>query len=168
MSFVYLLSSTKGTTYIGATVSLDRRLRQHNGEIKGGAKVTSKFPGTWSRIGYVSGFPDWKAALQFEWRWKQLSRRQTGKPLEKRFKALHHLLHLDKSTSVAQPFSEWTLPRVVTWETSDAQNRFNQLVLATMDPPLGANKGDGGSSTEEGVITLESISTCSKKDILSC
>ena len=32
--FVYLLVSDSGATYIGATVNLDRRLRQHNKEIK--------------------------------------------------------------------------------------------------------------------------------------
>jgi len=42
--FVYLLlsSATRGQqTYIGATVDLDHRLRQHNKEIKGGAHATS-------------------------------------------------------------------------------------------------------------------------------
>ena len=33
MSFVYLLVSTSGSTYVGATVDLERRLRQHNKEI---------------------------------------------------------------------------------------------------------------------------------------
>ena len=40
MSYVYLLVSTKGNTYVGATVDLNRRLRQHNKEIKGGAHAT--------------------------------------------------------------------------------------------------------------------------------
>jgi predicted GIY-YIG superfamily endonuclease len=40
--YVYLLvASSSGNTYVGATVNLDHRLRQHNGEIKGGAKATS-------------------------------------------------------------------------------------------------------------------------------
>ena len=34
--FVYLLLSSDDSTYVGATVDLDRRLRQHNKEIKGG------------------------------------------------------------------------------------------------------------------------------------
>ena len=40
MSYVYLLVSTNGNTYVGATVDLTRRLRQHNKEIKGGAHAT--------------------------------------------------------------------------------------------------------------------------------
>lgn len=41
MSFVYFIQSTNGSTYIGATVNLDKRIRQHNKEIKGGATATS-------------------------------------------------------------------------------------------------------------------------------
>ena len=51
--FVYMLESSDGATYIGATVDLNRRLRQHNGEIKGGAKrTTSKVTNQniWTRI----------------------------------------------------------------------------------------------------------------------
>ena len=78
MSYVYLLVSTSGNTYVGATVDLNRRLRQHNKEIKGGAHATGIKVAqgeTWIRAAHVSGFPDWQAALQFEWRWKQLSRK---------------------------------------------------------------------------------------------
>lgn len=111
--YVYLLlSSITGNTYIGATVNLDRRLRQHNGEIKGGARRTTSLGETWTRIAYVSGFPDWTAALQFEWRWKQLSRKLSGKwkPLERRMKALDQLLALDRSTTKAVPYAEWSTP----------------------------------------------------------
>ena len=37
--FVYLLQY-KNNTYVGATVDVNRRLRQHNCEIKGGAMGT--------------------------------------------------------------------------------------------------------------------------------
>ena len=78
MSFVYLLVSTKGNTYVGATIDLNRRLRQHNKEIKGGAHATGIKVAqgeVWTRAAHVSGFPDWQATLQFEWRWKHLSRK---------------------------------------------------------------------------------------------
>ena len=109
--FVYLLVSTTGSTYVGATVDLDHRLRQHNKELAGGAFITSAKVAkgeTWMRHCYVSGFPDWQAALQFEWRWKQISRKQTSRnPLERRMKALEELLWLERSTTKATPFIEW-------------------------------------------------------------
>jgi len=76
MSYVYLLLATplRDATYVGATVDLDRRLRQHNKEIKGGAHATGIKVAkgcTWIRAAHISGFPDWQAALQFEWRFKQ-------------------------------------------------------------------------------------------------
>lgn len=41
MSYVYFIESSQGSTYIGATVNLEKRIRQHNKEIKGGATATS-------------------------------------------------------------------------------------------------------------------------------
>ena len=41
MSYIYLLVSSDDATYVGATVDLNRRLRQHNKEIKGRAHATS-------------------------------------------------------------------------------------------------------------------------------
>jgi len=118
--YVYILESSDHATYVGATVDLDRRLRQHNKEIKGGAHATSTrvIKGeTWTRVCYVSGFPDWKAALQFEWRLKQLSRKLPSRmfPLERRKKALEQLLLLERSTTKAIPFNEWPSPPQVHW-----------------------------------------------------
>lgn len=39
--FVYILSCNDGSLYTGITTELNRRLRQHNGELAGGAKYTS-------------------------------------------------------------------------------------------------------------------------------
>ena len=120
--FVYLLYSSASSgqqTYVGATVDLDHRLRQHNKEIKGGAKATSiqvEKGNTWERVCHVTGFPTWQAALQFEWRFKQLSRKLPARmdPLERRISALRTLIGLEISTSKAVPYSEWSTPlRVV-------------------------------------------------------
>jgi structure-specific endonuclease subunit SLX1 len=114
--YVYLLEATGGSTYVGATVDLDHRLRQHNCEIKGGAVATSikvKRGETWRRVCHVAGFPSWQAALQFEWRWKQLSRKMIGSvknPLERRGVALENLLALERPTSKAVAYSEWLSP----------------------------------------------------------
>ena len=110
---VYLLVSTDGSTYVGATVDRDRRLKQHNGLLKGGAKATSRKPGAWIRHCYVQGFPDNHAALSFEWRWKSLSRKKTYaslEPLERRLEALQELMALDRPTSTAQPYSSYLEP----------------------------------------------------------
>ena len=72
---VYLLVSPEGPTYVGATVDLNYRLRQHNGEISGGAKATSKCSGSWKRVCHVEGFADECAALQFEWAWKNWTKK---------------------------------------------------------------------------------------------
>lgn len=113
MFYVYLLlSSDNKNTYVGATIDVNRRLRQHNGEIKGGAKATTSKSKVWRRVCYVSGFPDWSAALQFEWRWKQITRKIPfrSSPLHRRMEALNQLLSLDKSTTKAIPFLEWISP----------------------------------------------------------
>jgi hypothetical protein len=69
----------------------------------------------------VTGFPTWQAALQFEWRFKQLTRREpssaTQTPLERRQAALQKLLSFPQSTSKAIPYAAWPSGGpVVVWE----------------------------------------------------
>lgn len=133
MSYVYLLVSTSGSTYIGATIDLNRRLRQHNKEIKGGAHATGikvSQGETWTRAAYVSGFPDWQSTLQFEWRWKHLSRKYPVKtnPLERRLKALKKLLELKQSTSKAIPFAEWPLSPEIHFEMENAKIYYENIL----------------------------------------
>ena len=129
MSYVYLLLSTGNATYVGATVNVERRVRQHNRELKGGARATGirvKKVETWSPLCYVKNFPDWSSALQFEWKWKYLTRKQGKKisPVERRIKALHTLLNSEKSTSNAKPFSEWEIPPEIIFENEVAKALF--------------------------------------------
>ena len=122
--YCYLLISTTGNTYIGATVDPDRRLRQHNKELVGGARRTGQAVASgerWERVCKVSGFPDNHAALQFEWRWKRLSCKKIyarKTPIERRIAGLHELLSLDRPTSRATPYSLYGGggPQVM-WET---------------------------------------------------
>ena len=123
MSFVYFIESTKGSTYIGATVNLDKRIRQHNKEITGGAKLTSNkvVKGEiWQYICYVENFPTYNEALKFEWRWKHISRQIQKKnpklsPREKRLTSLTQLLDLTQSTSKAIPYEKWENPPKVVY-----------------------------------------------------
>ena len=64
----YILKSFKtGRVYVGYTVNFNRRLRQHNGELVGGAKKTEKGR-PWKQICEIKGFYDKSSALRFEWR----------------------------------------------------------------------------------------------------
>ena len=133
MSFyVYLLLASDNSTYVGATVDLERRLRQHNKELTGGAHATGTKVAKgeiWIRAAHVEGFPDWQAALQFEWRWKQLTRKQSAHmlPLKRRLVALKQLLALDRPTSKAKAYSEWPSPPVAVMEDGEAKTIFESL-----------------------------------------
>ena len=131
-SYVYLLVCSDNSTYVGATIDLDHRLRQHNKEIKGGAHATSAKVDKgefWTRACHVSGFPTWQSALQFEWRWKQLSRKisSTKFPLERRMEALKGLLALEQSTSLAVPFTEWLSPPEIHLETEESKKYYENF-----------------------------------------
>lgn len=110
MSFAcYCLVSTTGKTYVGFSTNVDRRLRQHNGEIQGGAKATKG--GSWERICTVSGFPTQQSALQFEWKWKHITRKVKGSSaVERRLTALDQLVNSEQSTSNAIPFCQYEAP----------------------------------------------------------
>ena len=74
-NFVYLLQSTSSPakTYIGVTNDIARRLRQHNGEIVGGARYTRRFR-PWKFLALFA-MRSRREALQLEWRAKHTSRR---------------------------------------------------------------------------------------------
>lgn len=74
----YLLVSDRHPrhTYVGYTVNAARRLRQHNGELRGGARATS-MRRPWRHLAIVRGFPTARAALQFEWALKHPRRSRT-------------------------------------------------------------------------------------------
>ena len=73
---VYVLKSlTTNRAYVGYTVDFQRRLRQHNGEIAGGAKKTSKDK-PWTPVCIISGFTDNHCALRFEFRLQHLPGRK--------------------------------------------------------------------------------------------
>lgn len=67
---VYILASLDWRhTYVGYTVDFKRRLRQHNREIKGGAKATAGRQ--WRMILQITGLPDKHHALSLEWHLKK-------------------------------------------------------------------------------------------------
>ena len=69
----YVIANDRGRTYTGYAKCVDKRLRQHNGSIKGGAKST-RGKGPWRLILVVTGEESlgWtkEKAMSFEWRLK--------------------------------------------------------------------------------------------------
>ncbi|KAF2727834.1 hypothetical protein EJ04DRAFT_505083 [Polyplosphaeria fusca] len=141
----YLLrSKNRKSYYIGSTPNPARRLGQHNGDTKGGAKTTSaegKRP--WEMTCIVTGFPSKFAALQFEWAWQNTHltrhierdvrdavpcspRRRRPVSLDARLKNLNHLL-------AVQSFGRW--PLHVRFFASDTFRAWEKLA-AKLRPPL--------------------------------
>ena len=88
-------------TYNGCTNNFKRRIRQHNGEIKGGARCTSR-RGPWQPYCIITGFKDNIEALQTEWRIKRVEGRRRAKKYcgaEGRIKGLNQILKLEQFTS---------------------------------------------------------------------
>jgi len=77
--WVYVLVSEHpefaGRTYVGASVDPDRRLRQHNGSIKGGARATRGFR-PWRLARRIGPFETQREALKEERRVKKLRKRR--------------------------------------------------------------------------------------------
>ncbi|KAI3874339.1 hypothetical protein MKW92_002424 [Papaver armeniacum] len=73
---VYLILSTNAPlkTYVGVTTNFSRRLKQHNGELKGGAKA-SRSGRPWICACIIQGFKDHSEACQLESKWKTFSRK---------------------------------------------------------------------------------------------
>ncbi|MHA2135826.1 MAG: GIY-YIG nuclease family protein [Candidatus Thorarchaeota archaeon] len=77
--WVYVIRSlATGRTYVGATVDSARRLRQHNGEIKGGARNTRMFR-PYQLVRVIGPIPTQKEALREERRVKKLRARRYNK-----------------------------------------------------------------------------------------
>ena len=74
--WVYLLQSTRlRRSYVGIAVDVDRRLRQHNGELVGGARST-RSGRPWTVARRLGPFPDRATASRVEYAWKQVRGRQ--------------------------------------------------------------------------------------------
>lgn len=99
--YVYWIVSGR-SSYIGATVDPERRLRQHNQLLVGGAKRTKGK--LWHFHCVVSGFKTWKQALMYEWCFKYHSRHCRG--IESRQLALEKIMLKERWTSRSPLASE--------------------------------------------------------------
>lgn len=77
---LYILQSLTNPkcTYVGITTNHKRRLRQHNGEIKGGAKQTQANR-PWARVAYLTGFANDKQVRSLEKRMHMQKYKARGK-----------------------------------------------------------------------------------------
>jgi predicted GIY-YIG superfamily endonuclease len=77
---VYLIYNVDAKrTYIGATTDVRRRLRQHKGELVGGARSTTKLGPNWRLICCLTGFQDRKEAYRWEKLLKSRARGYTAR-----------------------------------------------------------------------------------------
>ena len=75
--YVYIIeginNNNKTKYYIGYTNNPYNRIRQHNREIKGGAKATSNYK--WKYVGLIFNIEDNIEGLQIEWRLKHATKK---------------------------------------------------------------------------------------------
>ncbi|CAG8726152.1 14785_t:CDS:10 [Dentiscutata erythropus] len=111
---VYLIKSLnqkhQDYCYIGTTPDPQKRLRQHNGEIAAGAERT-KGKRPWKFVLIVYGFPNKKAALQFEWAWQHpyLSRHLKNSNYRKNDNTIKTKLSVLQEMLSVNAFSRWSL-----------------------------------------------------------
>ncbi|QSZ31237.1 hypothetical protein DSL72_000800 [Monilinia vaccinii-corymbosi] len=171
----YLLRSTlqRQRLYIGSTPNPVRRLRQHNGLVKGGAARTSRSSSRpWEMSCIVTGFPTSIAALQFEWAWQNphvtlhipsssrishaTQRKRSGHPRRPRLTIQSALANLKLLLDVPS-FSRWPLevrffaPDVheawIKWSNGIGEPLRDSLPITTDFPPA-ESKGDGEESPQ--------------------
>jgi len=127
-----LKSGCSNRTYVGATNNFKRRLRQHNGEIKGGARATfAKRP--WEPVVVVSGFDTQSFALKFEWALKHFNRKRKYRKVHQlgargvngRIQNLKGIMGLERVTSSAPLTID--KPLAVTWHDDEAKELFANL-----------------------------------------
>jgi predicted GIY-YIG superfamily endonuclease len=108
----FYLIKNNNCTYAGVSPDPTRRLRQHNKEIKGGAKyTTSKGPG-WTHMCIVRGFRTKIESMQFEWAVKHAPPRGVG-GINSRIQKLYHVCCQEKWTTRA-PIAR-DIPLTIYW-----------------------------------------------------
>lgn len=95
--------------YIGATVDRTRRLRQHNGELAGGARRTTRkreTRGEWVMVISAGPFATERLGLQVEWAVKRACRTCVREPhgLPRLLAAFTRVLTAPSATRLAEPW----------------------------------------------------------------
>lgn len=94
---IYILfNNSNNCTYVGMTNNPTRRLRQHNGELVGGAKYTTakRGEGAWDFYGWIKSKNglDKSRAMSIEKKIQIHSRKFKGNPIQKRLQSVNKSL----------------------------------------------------------------------------
>ena len=112
-----LKSSVSENIYIGYTVDFSHRIRQHNGELVGGAKKTKKNR-PWYPICIISGFYEASSALRFEFRLqKELSKRNKNNKTMNAINALQKLVNSGDGSIIKNNKQAWPI-LTISWDPS--------------------------------------------------
>ena len=157
MWFCYILRNKqeqyKYLTYNGFTNNPKKRLRQHNEEIKGGARYTHGKGGGWEIYALLSGFHTNINALSCEW----LIKHPSGK-LGKRHKSYNSPIGRIKSLNHILQKTHWTSKCIIN------NNECNYKLLLTTDV---ASHLDIPSLPKNITVTIHDVIDLDQIDILS-
>ena len=123
-NWVCYIIENSGYTYVGVSNNAEKRLRAHNGEIRGGAKYTTSKGKGWKHICTISGFPTKIESMQFEWALKHVPPRKAGGIIN-RIKKLFILCNKVRWTKNS-PLAE-TMPLTIRWCTECYKPENNTL-----------------------------------------
>lgn len=145
-----LYNDSNNKTYIGSTNNLVRRLRQHNGEITGGAKYTTAQKVDWKHFFYITSSQfDHRTALSFEWHLKH-PRVGLG-PLAKGKRRSGTLWRID---SLVDTINHPKFAHIIEYNISIQENYKTHLEskLVQDDPRISINSISDNDATKEPVL----------------
>ena len=126
--WIFYIIKNNNCTYAGVSPDPVRRLRQHNGEIKGGAKYTTSKGAGWEHVCLVKGFQNKIQSMQFEWAVKHVKPRDSG-GITNRISKLYTVLNKSQWTSKS-PIAN-TVPLEIEWVMNVSSSVFNLPVYVT-------------------------------------
>jgi len=107
--YCYMIINKDMKNYIGFTTDPKRRLKQHNRELKGGAKYTSKY-NDWKFLFVISGFKSKQEALQCEWKLKHPNNKYIGNYIKR-------INYLDNIFKIGNKFTKNTKNNILYEDT---------------------------------------------------